>query len=81
VRRLEPVHCLNGHPIDRIVVRKRTAAGSDFAFCNECGEKTSLPQATSPYSYSRTGGGGGNNRRAADERSRFEQVIFRLKTY
>ena len=82
VRRLEPVHCLNGHPIDRIVVRKRTTAGSDFAFCNECGEKTTLPKGDQPIQLTQQQAAAVEaNRRAADERSRFEQVLFRLKTY
>jgi small GTP-binding protein len=81
VRRLEPVHCLNGHPIDRIVVR-RISARSDFTFCSECGEKTSLPKGDQPIQLTRMQAAEVEaNRRAADERSRFEQVLFRLKTY
>jgi small GTP-binding protein len=82
VRRLEPVYCMNGHSIDRVVVRKRMSSGSDFAFCSECGEKTSLPQSDQPIQLTKKQTAEMEaNRRTADERSRFEQVLFRLKAY
>lgn len=82
VRRLEPVNCMNGHPIDRVVVRKRMSSGSDFAFCSECGERTSLPQSDQPIQLTKKQAAEMEaNRRTADERSRFEQVLFRLKAY
>jgi len=82
VRRFEPVACKNGHPLNRAVVRQRMSAGADFAFCSECGERTILPKADQPIQLSRRQAEEVEaNRRAADERSRFEQVIFRLKTF
>ncbi|GDY21508.1 hypothetical protein LBMAG56_28550 [Verrucomicrobiota bacterium] len=82
VRRFEPVACKNGHLLNRAVVRQRSSAGSNFAFCSECGEKTALPKADQPIQMTkRQADEVEANRRAADERSRFEQVLFRLKTY
>ena len=82
VRRFEPVACKNGHPLDRVVVRKRLSAGSDFAFCSDCAEKITLPNADQPIQLTKKQAADVEaNRRAADERSRFEQMLFRLKTY
>jgi hypothetical protein len=82
VHRFEPVTCKNGHVFDRIVVKKRSSASADFAFCSECGEKTILPKADQPIQLTKKQAADVEaDRRAADDRSRFEQVLFRLKTY
>ena len=82
VHRFDPVVCKNGHVLDRVVVRKHSASGKDFAFCSECGEKTTLPKADQPIQLTKQQAAEMDaDRRAADERSRFEQALFRLKTY
>jgi len=82
VHRFEPVACKNGHVLDRVIVRKRSAAGEAFAFCSDCGEKTTLPKADQPIQLTKEQATDvEKDRRAADERSRFEQVLFRLKTH
>jgi hypothetical protein len=82
VHRFEPVACKNGHLLDRVIVRKHSAAGKAFTFCDECGEKTTLPKADQPIQLTREQATDvEKDRRAADERSRFEQVLFRLKTH
>lgn len=82
VHRFEPVVCKNGHVLDRVIVRKRSAAGEAFAFCSDCGEKTALPKADQPIQLTKQQAVAVDaDRRAADERSRFEQVLFRLKTH
>lgn len=82
VRRFEPVICPSGHVINRAVVRERLSAGASFAFCSECGEKTPLPNVDEPIQLTkRQADEVEANRRAADERSIFEQVLFRLKTH
>jgi hypothetical protein len=82
VHRFEPVVCKNGHVLDRVVVRKRLAASEGFAFCSDCGEKTPLPNADKPIQLTQNQAAAVEaDRHAADERSRFEQVLFRLKTY
>ena len=58
------------------------ASGADFAFCSDCGEKTMLPKADQPIQLTKQQAKEMEaNRRAADLRSRFEQVLFRLKNY
>ena len=82
VRRLEPVICKKGHPLNRAVVREQLANGESVAFCGRCGDQVTLPKADQPIQLSQQQAKEVEaNRRAADERSRFEQVLFRLKTY
>ena len=83
VRRYEPVVCSKGHPLNRAVVREQMSGGADFAFCTECGEKIVLPESrpADPTDASEQATEVEAQRRAADQRSRFEQVLFRLKTY
>jgi GTPase SAR1 family protein len=82
VRRFEPVACKNGHLLNRAVVREQLALGAVSTFCNRCGEKITLPNVDQPIQLTkRQADEVEKNRRAADERSRFEQVLFRLKTY
>jgi hypothetical protein len=82
VHRFEPVTCKNGHVLDRVIVRKRSATGEAFAFCSDCGEKTTLPKADKAIQLTKQQAAEVDaDRRAADERSRFEQVLFRLKTH
>jgi WD40 repeat protein len=82
VRRFEPVACKNGHPLNRAVVREQLSLGAESTFCNRCGEKITLPKADQPIQLTqRQAEEVEANRRAADERSIFEQVLFRLKTY
>jgi WD40 repeat protein len=82
VHRFLPVVCKNGHVLDRVIVRKRSVAGEPFAFCSDCGEKTTLPKSDQPIQLTKQQAADVDaDRRAADQRSRFEQVLFRLKTY
>ncbi|MGB9939628.1 GTP-binding protein [Methanosarcina sp.] len=82
VRRYEPVVCAKGHTLNRAVVRQKMASGAKFTFCNDCGEKIVLPKADQPIQLTkRQAEEVEANRRAADQRSRFEQVLFRLKSY
>jgi WD40 repeat protein len=82
VRRFEPVACKNGHPLNRAVVREQLSLGAESTFCNRCGAPITLPKADQPIQLTkRQAAEVDANRRAADERSRFEQVLFRLKTH
>ncbi len=82
VRRFEPAAFSNVHVLNRVVVRDRVSEGADFSFCNQCGEKISLPKADKPIQMTRRQAEEvETDRRAADQRSRFEQVLFRLKAY
>ncbi len=83
VRRYEPVACAEcGTALERAVVRARLRQGKPFAFCNECGEKLSLPEADEPIQLTREQQVDVDaQRRIADLRSRFEQAVFRVRTY
>ena len=48
VTRIPPVFCPQRHRIERAMVIKRVRDGKDFAFCDECGEKTMLPEIEKP---------------------------------
>lgn len=82
VMRFDPVMCGKcGHPLDRAVVRQRTKEGKTFAFCNDCGEKLTLPKEEPIQLTQAQQAEFETQRRAADERTRFEQAIFRVQAY
>ncbi len=82
VRRFEPVICSNGHPLNRAVVREQMSGCEKFVFCSRCGDRIDLPKADEPIQLTkRQAEEVEANRRAADQRSRFERVLFRLKNY
>jgi hypothetical protein len=82
VQRIEPVLCHNGHTLNRAVVREHISSGEEFAFCNRCGEKLTLPKTDQPiYLTKKQTKEVEANRWAADQRSRFEKVLFRLTSY
>ena len=78
----EPAICSKGHVLNRGVVREQISQGADFAFCSRCGEKITLPKADKPIQLTKHQAQEVEaDRRAADQRSQFEQVLFRLNTY
>lgn len=82
VQRIEPVLCSKKHILNRAVVREHMSSGEEFAFCNRCGEKIKLPEPDKlTYLTKKQEKEVEENRQAADQRSRFEQVLFRLKSY
>jgi hypothetical protein len=82
VRRFEPAVCAKGHALNRAVVRELIAKGTRFTFCSECGKKITLPKVDKPIQLTKHQATEvAADRRAADRRSRFEQLLFRLKTY
>jgi WD40 repeat protein len=82
VVRYEPVACSNDHQLNRAVVREQVADGAGFAFCARCGEKVLLPKADRQIQLTRKQAAEVEaQRRAADQRSRFEQAVFRWKSY
>ena len=85
VMRYEPVRCSNatcGHLLDRSVVRQRMKEGKTFAFCNECGEKLTLPKMAEPIQLTReVQAEVDSQRRSAEQRTRFEQAVFRVRAY
>lgn len=85
VLRYEPVRCINvvcSHLLDRTVVRQRLKEGKTFAFCNDCGEKLTLPTMAEPIQMTReVQAEVDEQRRAAEQRTRFEQAVFRVRAY
>jgi small GTP-binding protein len=85
VMRYEPVRCTNvncGNLLDRSVVRQRLKEGRSFAFCNNCGEKLTLPAMAKPIQLTQgVRAEVESQRRAAEQRTRFEQAIFRVRAY
>ncbi len=82
VRRLEYVTCSKGHPLNRAVVREQMASGAESAYCPKCGEKIPLPKVDQPIQLTKVQAEAvETDRHAAHHRSRFEQVLFRLKAY
>lgn len=85
VMRYEPVRCTDvrcAHLLDRSVVRQRLKEGKTFAFCNDCGEKLSLPAMAEPIQLTREVQADVELQRyAAGQRTCFEQAIFRVRAY
>lgn len=85
VMRYEPVRCTKidcGRLLDRSVVRQKMKEGKAFTFCNDCGEKLMLPAMAEPIQLTREVEiEVESQRRAAEQRTRFEQAVFRLRAY
>jgi hypothetical protein len=85
VMRCEPVRCTNkecSQLLDRSVVRQRMKEGQTFAFCNNCGEKLMLPAMAEPIQLTREVQFEVEaQRRIAEQRTRFEQAVYRLRAY
>lgn len=53
ITRFPPVSCINMHLLQRSAVIKRVLEGKNFMFCDECGEKTILPEIEKPTWFER----------------------------
>lgn len=82
VVRYDPVQCANGHALNRNVVREYLRNGREHTFCNECGQKISLPKSGEAIQLTK-----GDQkqveeqRRTAEERTKFEQAVFRIHLF
>jgi len=85
VMRYEVVRCSNaacGHLLDRSVVRQRVKDRREFAFCNDCGARLTLPPVAEPIQLTRdVQAEVESQRRVAEQRTRFEQAVFRVRAY
>ena len=82
VTRFPPVVCPEGHRQERSTVIKRVREGKRFVFCEECGEKTDLPDFNKPQTI----GIGASpwllrEEAAARLRSTYEVQLTRVKSY
>lgn len=82
IRRYEPVVCPNGHRLNRGAVREHVAEGNDSGFCTRCGSQVSLPAGDTPIVLTTAEAADlRDQHRAVEQRTLFEQTIFRLHTY
>jgi small GTP-binding protein len=82
VLRYEPVRCTQGHPLNRAVVREALQHREENAFCSKCGEKLTLPKMAEPIQLTREVQAEVEvQRRTAEQRTRFEQAVFRVRAY
>ena len=82
VQRYEPVRCSKNHLLNRVVVREAMQQGDETTFCPRCGEKLTLPSMAEPIQLTREVQDEVEaQRRIAEQRTRFEQAVFRLHAY
>jgi small GTP-binding protein len=82
VTRREILHCDNGHQQDRMIVRRAMVHARAFLFCSDCGEKVKLPRAEEPIQWTREVQAEVESQsRIAAQRTRFEEVVFRVRAY
>jgi len=82
VVRYEPVRCTNDHLLDRSVARQKLKDGKAFAYCNDRGERLTLPTMAEPIQLTRNVQAQVELQRdAAEQRTRFEQAVFRVSAY
>ena len=82
VMRFEPVRCAKGHQLNRAVVREAMQHGDETTFCSKCGEKLRLPTMAEPIQLTREiQAEVESQRRAAEQRTRFEQSVFRMRAF
>lgn len=82
VSRYEPVLCSKGHPLNRQVLREALQQGGESAFCSKCGEKRVLPKMAEPIQLTREEQTEVEEQRSgAEQRTRFEQAVFRIQAY
>jgi small GTP-binding protein len=82
VMRYEPVRCSKGHQLNRVVVRDAMRQGDKTTFCSKCGEKLTLPAMTEPIQLTQAVQAKVDlQRQAAEQRTRFEQAVFRVRAF
>ncbi len=82
VYRYEPVVCSKGHVLNRAVVREESRAGHESAFCPRCGEQLRFAKSDEPIQTTRQEPADVQiQRRIANQRTQFEQAIFRVQSY
>src|SRR6185369_8067026 len=82
VQRYDPVRCGKKHLLNRAIVREAMEQGDETTFCSKCGDKVSLPAMAEQIQLTREEKVEvESQRRAAEQRTRFEQAVFRLRAY
>jgi small GTP-binding protein len=82
VMRYQSVRCAKGHQLNRAVVREAMQHGDTTTFCSKCGEKLTLPAMAEPIQLTREiEAEVESQRRIAEQRTRFEQAVFRVRAF
>jgi hypothetical protein len=82
VTRFPPVRCPCGHRQERAIVVKRIREGKDFLFCEECGERTALPEIEQPFALHSLAPGWVRREEAlARLRAAYETYLTNIKGY
>jgi hypothetical protein len=82
VTRFPPVLCPLGHRQERATVIKRVREGKRFVFCDECGNKTDLPEFDRPQTIGTTTSPWLEREEAAARlRSEYEVQLTKVKGY
>lgn len=82
VMRYDPVRCSNGHFLNRVILREAMDHGDEVTFCSKCGAKLTLPKKAEPIQLTREVQVEVEaQRRAAEQRTRFEQAVFRVRAF
>lgn len=82
VMRFEPVRCTRKHLLNRAVVREAMQNGDKSTFCSKCGEQVILPAMAEPIQLTQAVQAKVDlQRQAAEQRTRFEQAIFRVRAF
>lgn len=80
--RVPPVHCGNGHRIERATVLKRMREAKAFIFCDECGERITLPEVERPQKLGQRLGRAVERADAlAHLRGTYETSLTRIKSF
>jgi small GTP-binding protein len=82
VTRHDPLRCSKGHLANRAVVREAIQQGEETTFCAKCGEQLAIPAMAAPIQLTTAAKAQVESQReAAEQRTRFEQAVFRLRAY
>jgi small GTP-binding protein len=82
VRRFLPIFCSKGHMLNRAVVREALQQGDTTTFCSKCGEQLIVPSLEEPIQLTQEQQVKvESQRRSAEQRTRFEQAVFRLRAF
>lgn len=82
VMRYDRVRCRKDHLLNRAVVREAMQNGDETTFCSRCGDEVTLPRMGEPIQLtSEVQAEVESQRRAAEQRTLFEQAVFRVRAY
>jgi hypothetical protein len=82
VRRFEPLRCTKDHLLNRAIVREAMQNEDESTFCSKCGERVMLPPIAEPIQLTQAVQAKvESQRQTAEQRTRFEQAVFRVRAF